>query len=157
MVPLRGSPVYPPVHSPTAPGQQSYPGLSNWPLSRASFIPSPRWQGPSSYAQLILPQGVVPVAGWNAYPVSHSLSSVFFFLLKVDVLSIYWLKTSLWSFSICSHCLSFWHWILWIVILAINISLFFSFSLLMILFIIIILVKNAWSAVHLLLTLKKTW
>ncbi|XXG50360.1 hypothetical protein AAC387_Pa02g4390 [Persea americana] len=68
MVPLRGSPVYPPVHSPTAPGQQSYPGLSNWPLSRASFIPSPRWQGPSSYAQLILPQGVVPVAGWNAYP-----------------------------------------------------------------------------------------
>ncbi|XP_077226932.1 zinc finger CCCH domain-containing protein ZFN-like isoform X2 [Tasmannia lanceolata] len=69
MVSLRGSPVYPPVHSPTTPGQQSYPGgLTNWPLSRASFIPSPRWQGPSSYAQLILPQGVVPVPSWNVYP-----------------------------------------------------------------------------------------
>ncbi|KAA8538936.1 hypothetical protein F0562_025628 [Nyssa sinensis] len=68
MVSLRGSPVYPPVHSPTTPGQQSYPGgLTNWPLSRASFIPSPRWQGPSSYAPLILPQGMVSVPGWNAY------------------------------------------------------------------------------------------
>ncbi|XP_059665584.1 zinc finger CCCH domain-containing protein ZFN-like isoform X2 [Cornus florida] len=66
MVSLRGSPVYPPVHSPTT-GQQSYPGgMTNWPLSRASFIPSPRWQGPSNYAQLILPQGVVSVPGWNA-------------------------------------------------------------------------------------------
>ncbi|XP_077250281.1 zinc finger CCCH domain-containing protein ZFN-like isoform X2 [Tasmannia lanceolata] len=68
-VSLRGSPVYPSVHSPTTPGQQSYPGgLTNLPLSRASFIPSPRWQGPSSYAQLILPQGLVPVTSWNAYP-----------------------------------------------------------------------------------------
>ncbi|MQL98850.1 hypothetical protein Taro_031562, partial [Colocasia esculenta] len=68
VVSLRGSPVYPTVHSPTTPGQQSYPGgLTNWPLSRASFIASPRWQGPSSYAQLILPQGLVQVPGWNAY------------------------------------------------------------------------------------------
>ncbi|XP_058093328.1 zinc finger CCCH domain-containing protein ZFN-like isoform X1 [Magnolia sinica] len=69
MVSLRGSPVYPPVHSPTTPGQQSFPGgLTNWPLSRPSFIPSPRWQGPSSYTPVILPQGVVPVPGWNTYP-----------------------------------------------------------------------------------------
>uniref|UniRef100_A0A5B7BP32 Putative zinc finger CCCH domain-containing protein ZFN-like n=1 Tax=Davidia involucrata TaxID=16924 RepID=A0A5B7BP32_DAVIN len=75
MVSLRGSPVYPPVHSPTTPGQQSYPGgITNWPLSRASFIPSPRWQGTSSYAPLILPQGVVSVPGWNAY--SSQLGSV---------------------------------------------------------------------------------
>uniref|UniRef100_A0A1D1XZF5 Zinc finger CCCH domain-containing protein ZFN-like n=1 Tax=Anthurium amnicola TaxID=1678845 RepID=A0A1D1XZF5_9ARAE len=66
---LRGSPVYPTVHSPTTPGQQSYPGgLTNWPLSRASFIASPRWQGPTSYAQLVVPQGLVQVPGWNAYP-----------------------------------------------------------------------------------------
>lgn len=72
MLSLRGSPGYPSVHSPTTPGQQSYPGaITNWPISRASFIPSPRWQGPSSYAQLILPQGLVQVPGWNAYPVSH--------------------------------------------------------------------------------------
>lgn len=45
-------------------GQQSYP----W--SRASFIASPRWQDPSSYASLIMPQGVVPVQGWNPYSVS---------------------------------------------------------------------------------------
>ncbi|CBI17647.3 unnamed protein product, partial [Vitis vinifera] len=42
-------------------------GITNWPLSRASFIPSPRWQAPSSYAPLMLPQGVVSVPGWNAY------------------------------------------------------------------------------------------
>lgn len=67
MVSLRGSPVYPSVQSPSTPGQQSYSGVTNWALSRTSFIPSPRWQGPSSYTQLILPQGVVPVPNWNAY------------------------------------------------------------------------------------------
>ncbi|GAB4835391.1 hypothetical protein Ancab_000301 [Ancistrocladus abbreviatus] len=68
MASLRSSPVYPPVQSPTTPGQQSYPGgITNWPLSRASIIPSPRWQGPSGYTPLILPQGVVSVPGWNAY------------------------------------------------------------------------------------------
>ncbi|KAG7970319.1 hypothetical protein I3843_07G077600 [Carya illinoinensis] len=73
MVSLSGSPVYPTMQSPTSPGQQSYPGgISNW--SRASFIPSPRWQGPSSYAPLLLPQGVVSVPGWNAY--SGELGSV---------------------------------------------------------------------------------
>nr|KYP74552.1 hypothetical protein KK1_007237 [Cajanus cajan] len=66
MLSLRGSPVYPTVHSPTTPGQQSYAGgITNW--SRASYIPSPRWQSPSSYAPLILPQGVVSVPGWSAY------------------------------------------------------------------------------------------
>ncbi|KAB2071723.1 hypothetical protein ES319_A08G242500v1 [Gossypium barbadense] len=73
MISLRGSPIYPTVASPTTPGQQSYPGgITNW--SRASFIPSPRWQGPSSYAPLILPQGMVSVPGWNAYSASVSSS-----------------------------------------------------------------------------------
>ncbi|CAH9122549.1 unnamed protein product [Cuscuta epithymum] len=67
MVSLRGSPVYPPLHSPTTPGQLSYP------LSRASFVTNPRWQGPSSYTPLIVPQGVVPVPGF-AY--SAQLGSV---------------------------------------------------------------------------------
>lgn len=75
MVSLRGSPVYPSAHSPTTADQQSYRGgIANWPLSRASFIPSPRWQGPSSYGPMILPQGVVSVPGWNAY--SGQLSSM---------------------------------------------------------------------------------
>lgn len=67
---LRGSAVYPSVHSPTAnpSGQQSYPGgMTSWSLSRASLIPSPRWQGPSSYTPLILPQGMVSVPSWNTY------------------------------------------------------------------------------------------
>ncbi|KAB2085603.1 hypothetical protein ES319_A05G409500v1 [Gossypium barbadense] len=73
MVSLRGSPIYPTVPSPTTSGQQSFlGGLTNW--SRASFIPSPRWQGPSSYAPLILPQGMVSVPSWNAY--SGQLASV---------------------------------------------------------------------------------
>ncbi|XP_030971091.1 zinc finger CCCH domain-containing protein ZFN-like isoform X3 [Quercus lobata] len=68
MVSLNGSTVYPTVQSPTT-GQQSYAGgITNW--SRASFIPSPRWQGPSSYAPLLLHQGMVSVPGWNAYGVS---------------------------------------------------------------------------------------
>ncbi|CAA6668164.1 unnamed protein product [Spirodela intermedia] len=68
VVPIHGS-VYPTVHSPTSLGQQSYPGgLTNWPLSRASFLPGPSWQDPSSYARLILPQGVVQVPSWSAYP-----------------------------------------------------------------------------------------
>ncbi|RWR87115.1 zinc finger protein [Cinnamomum micranthum f. kanehirae] len=68
VVSMRGSPVYPAVHSPTTPGQQSYPGgLTNWSLSRASFIASPRWQGPSSFAQLMVPHGVVQVPGWSTY------------------------------------------------------------------------------------------
>ncbi|KAK9195215.1 hypothetical protein WN943_003334 [Citrus x changshan-huyou] len=73
MVSLRGSPVYPTVQSPTTPSQQSYAGgITNW--SRASFIPSPRWQGPSSYAPMLLPQGMVSVPGWNTY--SGQLGSV---------------------------------------------------------------------------------
>ena len=76
MVPLRGSPIYPTVSSPTTPGQQSYPGGLATTWSRASFITSPRWQAPSSYTPLILPQGVVSVPGWNAYSVSCSLSFV---------------------------------------------------------------------------------
>ncbi|GKV40145.1 hypothetical protein SLEP1_g47813 [Rubroshorea leprosula] len=73
MVSLHGSPAYPTVQSPTTPGQQSYPGgITNW--SRASFIPSPRWQGPSSYAPLILPQGMLSLPAWNAY--SGQLASV---------------------------------------------------------------------------------
>lgn len=71
MVPLRGS-VYAPVESPTTLGQQSYGGgVAGWP--RASFIPSPRWQGPSSYAPVILPQGMVSVPCWNPYTVGFPL------------------------------------------------------------------------------------
>ncbi|TQD94179.1 hypothetical protein C1H46_020227 [Malus baccata] len=72
-VEVGGSTVYPTVQSPTTPGQQSYAGgITNW--SRASFIPSPRWQAQSSYTPLIVPQGVVSVPGWNAY--SGQLGSV---------------------------------------------------------------------------------
>ncbi|KAG6418647.1 hypothetical protein SASPL_120851 [Salvia splendens] len=57
---LHGSAVYPPIQSPTT-SQLSYP------LTRASFIASPRWQSPSSYAPLVMQQGVVSVPGWNTY------------------------------------------------------------------------------------------
>ncbi|KAG7550868.1 Zinc finger CCCH-type [Arabidopsis thaliana x Arabidopsis arenosa] len=61
MVSLRGSPVYSALQSPTD-GQQSYSWL------RTSSVANPRWQCPSSFASLILPQGgVVSVQGWNAY------------------------------------------------------------------------------------------
>lgn len=69
---LHGSLVYPSVQSPTTPGEHSYSGVSSW--SRASFIPSPRWQGPSSYTPLMVPQGMISIPGWNAY--SGQLGSV---------------------------------------------------------------------------------
>ncbi|KAG0480925.1 hypothetical protein HPP92_011488 [Vanilla planifolia] len=69
MLSLRGSSVYQSLHSATTPGQQSFTGgLTSWSLPKASFIASPRWQGPSSYAQLVLPQGLVQVSNWNAFP-----------------------------------------------------------------------------------------
>ncbi|KAL2482237.1 Zinc finger CCCH domain-containing protein 33 [Forsythia ovata] len=61
MYSLHGSSVYPPIHSPTTPGQLRFPS------SKTSFIPSTQWQSPSGYAPLIMPQGVVSVPGWNAY------------------------------------------------------------------------------------------
>uniref|UniRef100_A0A1J3FJN2 Zinc finger CCCH domain-containing protein 57 n=1 Tax=Noccaea caerulescens TaxID=107243 RepID=A0A1J3FJN2_NOCCA len=65
MVSLRGSPVYSALQSPTG-QQQSY----SWPR----VANPPRWQDPSSFASLILPQGgLVSVQGWNAYP-GHSPS-----------------------------------------------------------------------------------
>ena len=62
---------------PTSGQQQSYP----W--SRASFIASPRWQDPSGFTPLMMPQGVV----WNPYSVScvqkqHSSSDSFDFKLN---------------------------------------------------------------------------
>uniref|UniRef100_A0A0D9XRZ1 C3H1-type domain-containing protein n=1 Tax=Leersia perrieri TaxID=77586 RepID=A0A0D9XRZ1_9ORYZ len=76
MVAVRGS-VYSPGQSVTSPGQHTYPGaVTNWPLSRsASFIASPRWPGHSSYAQVIVPPGLVQVPGWNPYAAQIGSSS----------------------------------------------------------------------------------
>jgi hypothetical protein len=46
--------------------------MASWAFPRASFIPSPRWQSPSNYAPMIVPQGLVQVPSWNSYPVSSS-------------------------------------------------------------------------------------
>lgn len=82
MVSLRGSPVYPPVPSATTPGQLSYP------LSRGSFIPGARWQGPSGYTPLIVPQGVVSVPGF-AYSVSFRMIPCKLQLLVMYELTLY--------------------------------------------------------------------
>ncbi|OMO72946.1 Zinc finger, CCCH-type [Corchorus olitorius] len=95
MVSLRGSPIYQTVPSPTTPGQQSYPGgITNW--SRGTFIPSPRWQGPSSYAPLILPQGMVSVPGWNAYSLRQLERVVVANILCLkDIMLVSWIKRPL--------------------------------------------------------------
>ncbi|WVZ52168.1 hypothetical protein U9M48_003252 [Paspalum notatum var. saurae] len=77
MVAVRGS-VYSPGQSATSPGQHAYQGaVTSWPLSRsASFIASPRWPGGhSSYAQVIVPPGLVQVPGWNPYTAQIGSSS----------------------------------------------------------------------------------
>ncbi|KAG8054204.1 hypothetical protein GUJ93_ZPchr0001g30129 [Zizania palustris] len=64
-----GSSIYPSVHSSANAGVPSYTGtMSNWTFPRGSFIQSPRWQNPSNYAPLIVPQGLVQVPSWNSYP-----------------------------------------------------------------------------------------
>ncbi|XP_062203533.1 zinc finger CCCH domain-containing protein 66-like isoform X2 [Phragmites australis] len=76
MVAVRGS-VYSPGQSATSPGQHTYPGaVTNWTMSRsASFIASPRWPSHSGYAQVIVPQGLVQVPGWNPYAAQMGPSS----------------------------------------------------------------------------------
>uniref|UniRef100_A0A0E0MLM2 C3H1-type domain-containing protein n=1 Tax=Oryza punctata TaxID=4537 RepID=A0A0E0MLM2_ORYPU len=76
MVAVRSS-MYSPGQSATSPGQHTYPGaVTNWTLSRsASFIASPRWPGHSGYAQVIVPQGLVQVPGWNPYAAQMGSSS----------------------------------------------------------------------------------
>ncbi|KAM0879559.1 hypothetical protein ACQ4PT_034162 [Festuca glaucescens] len=76
MVAVRSS-IYSPGQSTTSPGQNTYPGaVTNWSFSRsASFIASPRWPGPSGYAQVIVPQGLVQVPGWNPYAAQMGSSS----------------------------------------------------------------------------------
>uniref|UniRef100_A0A804MJC7 C3H1-type domain-containing protein n=1 Tax=Zea mays TaxID=4577 RepID=A0A804MJC7_MAIZE len=75
MVAVRGS-VYSPGQSATSPGHHAYQGaVTSWPLSRsASFIASPRWPGHSSYAQVIVPPGLVQVPGWSPYAIGSSSS-----------------------------------------------------------------------------------
>lgn len=94
MVSLRGSPVYSALQPPTD-GQQSY----SWP--RTSFVANPpRWQDPSSFASLILPQGgVVSVQGWNAYSVSLFLNypsdyELFYDLILILVGALFFLMVS---------------------------------------------------------------
>ncbi|KAG2557640.1 hypothetical protein PVAP13_8NG213620 [Panicum virgatum] len=76
MVAVRGS-GYSPGQSATSPGQHAYQGaVTSWPLSRsASFIASPRWPGHSSYAQVLVPPGLVQVPGWNPYTAQIGSSS----------------------------------------------------------------------------------
>ncbi|KAG8078876.1 hypothetical protein GUJ93_ZPchr0007g4649 [Zizania palustris] len=64
-----GSPIYPSVHSSASAGAPSYSGtMASWSFPRGSFMPSPRWQNPSNYAPLIVPQGLVQVPSWSSYP-----------------------------------------------------------------------------------------
>lgn len=64
----------------TTPGQTLFPG------ELTSFNASPHWQVPSSYVQVVYPQGFAQVPSWNTFPVSlHDLlvvivTGTFFFL-----------------------------------------------------------------------------
>ncbi|KAL3697797.1 hypothetical protein R1sor_011873 [Riccia sorocarpa] len=69
LVPISGSSIYATAAGPSSPAPQPYQGLPTWPMAtRNPYIPSPRLQGPSSYAPMIpLGQGIVSVPGWNTY------------------------------------------------------------------------------------------
>ncbi|KAL2644655.1 hypothetical protein R1flu_012242 [Riccia fluitans] len=69
LVPISGSSIYAAAAGPSSPAPQPYQGLPSWPIAtRTPYIPSPRLQGPSSYAPMIpIGQGIVSVPGWNTY------------------------------------------------------------------------------------------
>jgi hypothetical protein len=88
----RGSPIYTSVHSSASAGPQSYTGtMPSWAFPRASFIPSPRWQSPSNYAPMIVPQGLVQMQSWNSYTVSSfgTLMQCNFYNYKAITLSFF--------------------------------------------------------------------
>jgi len=56
--------------APSSPAPQPYPpGLPSWAMTRSPYL-TPRIQGPSSFAPVILPspQGIMSMPGWNTYP-----------------------------------------------------------------------------------------
>ena len=73
---------------PTSGQQQSYP----W--SRASFIPSPRWQDPSGFTPLMMPQGVV----WNPYTVSCVKDNTPHLILMIQTELFHFVRASLAQF-----------------------------------------------------------
>lgn len=76
MASSRGSPIYPSVHSSATAGPPYTGTMASWAFPRGSFIPSPRWQNPSNYAPMIVPQGLVQVPSWNSYTVRSFLLTV---------------------------------------------------------------------------------
>ena len=73
---------------PTSGQQQSYP----W--SRASFIPTPRWQDPSGFTPLMMPQGVV----WNPYTVSCVKDNTPHLILMIRTELFHFVRVSLAQF-----------------------------------------------------------
>lgn len=80
--------------APSSPAPQPYPpGLPSWAMTRSPYL-TPRLQGPSSFAPVILPspQGIMSMPGWNTYPVSNDSIrrppfTCFFSFVNVDVYS----------------------------------------------------------------------
>eukprot|EP00250_Pteridium_aquilinum_P001847 c12054_g1_i1 orf=699-2291(-) len=69
LVTMSGSSVYASNGSSAATSPHSFPtGMPSWSLPRAPYMPRSRFQGPSSFAPLIVqPQNIVSVPGWGAY------------------------------------------------------------------------------------------
>lgn len=67
-VTMSGSSMYASAGSPSAPSPQPFPtGHPSWAISR-SYVPGSRFQGPSSFAPLIVPpQSLVSMPAWNTY------------------------------------------------------------------------------------------
>ncbi|RRT52743.1 hypothetical protein B296_00036874 [Ensete ventricosum] len=68
-VPSASAPAfYPSVQHPSVPSSHQYPPYAGWQVARPSVMPGSYLQG--SYAPMLLSHGVVPVQGWNPYPMS---------------------------------------------------------------------------------------
>lgn len=61
------SAIYPNIQSPGPSSQQYGVVAGNWPVARPALLPGSYIQG--SYGPVILPPGMVPLAGWNPYQV----------------------------------------------------------------------------------------
>ncbi|CAL9113136.1 unnamed protein product [Musa acuminata var. zebrina] len=70
LVPSPAPAFYSPVQPLSIPSPQQYPPTVTWQFTRPSVFPGSYMPGP--YAPMLLSSGVVPVQGWNPYPVPMS-------------------------------------------------------------------------------------
>lgn len=96
LIPMHASSLFIATYSLKTYGLQPHPRrLSTWTIPRESFIHSPCWKSLTSYALLILYQGIILMTSGSTYFVNNSslisqTSWLFLLFCKYTIFSFYW-------------------------------------------------------------------